>query len=138
MWKKIIFGAIALVLVVATSGWYYVFEYSKTHHRNVENEDAVVVTATQIVKEYESNEKSANTKYLNKAIEVKGVVEKKEKDQAGNTTLTLKSGDQFSNIFCTLKSGAPAVKDSVVIVKGVCTGFLSDVVLNDAVIESPR
>lgn len=138
MWKKIIFGAIALVLVVATSGWYYVFEYSKTHHRNVENEEAVVVTASQIVKEYESNEKSANTKYLNKAIEVKGVVEKKEKDQAGNTTLTLKSGDQFSNIFCTLKSGAPAVSDSVVVVKGVCTGFLSDVVLNDAVIESPK
>ena len=138
MWKKIIFGAIALVLVVATSGWYYVFEYSKTHHRNVENEDAVVVTASQIVKEYESNEKSANTKYLNKAIEVKGVVEKKEKDQAGNTTLTLKSGDQFANIFCTLKSGAPAVADSVVVVKGVCTGFLSDVVLNDAVIESPK
>lgn len=138
MWKKIIFGAIALVLVVATSGWYYVFEYSKTHHRNVENEDAVVVTASQIVKDFQSNEKSADAKYLNKAIQIKGVVERKEKDQAGNTTLTLKSGDQFANIFCTLKSGAPAVEDSVVVVKGVCTGFLSDVVLNDAVIESPK
>jgi hypothetical protein len=135
MWKKILLGAAALVVVLATSGWYYVFEYSKTHHRNVEDEKAMAVTAEQMVKDYQMNEQAANAKYLNKAIEVKGVILKKDKDQSGNMTLTLKSGDAFSNIFCTLKPGNYNLKDSVVSVKGICTGFLSDVVLNGVIIE---
>ncbi|MFB9842377.1 OB-fold protein [Mucilaginibacter ginsenosidivorans] len=134
MWKKIIFGVIAAIFVVAASGWYYVFEYSETHHRSVENEKATVVTATRIVKDFEANEASANARYLDKAIEVKGVILKKEKDQAGNTTITLKSGDPFANIFCTLKPGRYDLRDSVIVVKGICTGFLSDVVLNGAVV----
>lgn len=134
MWKKILMGVAALVVVLATSGWYYVFEYSKTHHRNVEYEKAMVVTAAQLVKDYQANEPAANAKYLNKAIEVSGVILKKDKDQSGNTTLTLKSGDAFSNIFCTLKPGNYNLKNSVVVVKGICAGFLSDVVLNGAVV----
>ncbi|HVW13785.1 MAG TPA: hypothetical protein VHB54_08190 [Mucilaginibacter sp.] len=133
--KKILLGLAALFLVVLSGGWYYVFQYSKTHHRNVADENALVVSAARIVKDYEANEKSANARYLNKAIEIKGVVLKKEKDQAGDITLTLKSGDPFANVFCTLKPGSkPRMHDSTIMVKGVCTGFLSDVVLNEAIV----
>ncbi|MBS1531415.1 MAG: hypothetical protein JSU01_14000 [Bacteroidetes bacterium] len=135
MWKKILFGAAIVVFAIAASGWYYVFEYSKSHHRRVEDENAFRVTAAQIVKDYETNEAAANTKYLNKAVEVKGVILKEEKDQAGNVTLTLKSGDPMTNILCTLKSKQFNGSRAVVVVKGVCTGFLSDVVLNEAVVE---
>ncbi|MBS1526809.1 MAG: hypothetical protein JST19_14230 [Bacteroidetes bacterium] len=133
--KKILLSAGALFLLVALGGWYYVFQYSKTHHRDVANEDAVVVSAARIVKDYEANEKTANARYLNKAIEIKGVVLKREKDQAGDMTLTLKSGDPFANVFCTLKPGTTLnPRASTVMVKGVCTGFLSDVVLNGAIV----
>ncbi|MGZ3835594.1 MAG: OB-fold protein, partial [Mucilaginibacter sp.] len=103
MRKKIITIALVFIATGAIGVWYYVFEYSKTHHRNVESEDATVITAALIVKDYEANEKTANASFLNKAVELKGVILKKAKDQAGNTTVTLKSGDPFANIFCTLK-----------------------------------
>ncbi|MBV8389682.1 MAG: hypothetical protein JO080_07780 [Mucilaginibacter sp.] len=135
MKKNIIWALIIVVVLGAVNIWYYVFQYSKTHHRDVTNEVAMLVTSAQIVKDFQSNEKMANAKYLNKAIEVKGELLQEDKDQSGNVTLTLKSGDPFSNIFCTLKPGLPLpIKGSMVIVKGVCTGFLSDVVLNNAIV----
>jgi hypothetical protein len=135
MKRKIILGGAIVLLLGAVNVWYYVFEYSKTHHRNVADEVALNVTSAQIVKDFQSNEKAANAKYLNKAIEVQGVLLQMQKDQSGNITVTLKSGDPFANIFCTLKPGLqlPA-KGSVIVVKGVCTGFLSDVVLNNAIV----
>jgi hypothetical protein len=135
MKKKIILIVFAFVFTIAFGTWYYVFQYSKTHHRNVESEDAVIITAAKIVKDYQTNERVANNYYLNKAVEVRGEVLKKNKDQAGNTTVTIKSGDAFSNIFCTFKHGISlGKKDSVIVVKGICSGFLSDVVLDDAVV----
>jgi hypothetical protein len=135
MKRKIVWGVVIVFLLGLVNVWYYVFQYSKTHHRNVADEVALNVTSAQIVKDFQSNEKGANAKYLNKAIEVRGVLLQDEKDQSGNITLTLKSGDPFSNIFCTLRPGLqlPA-KGSVIVVKGVCAGFLSDVVLNNAII----
>ncbi len=134
--RKKILAIIAVVIIIGAVGvWYYVFQYSKTHHRDVVNEDATIITAAQIVKDYQTNEKAANAAYLDKAIQLKGVILKRDKDQAGNATLTLKSNDPFANIFCTLKKGVTLSQtDSVVIVKGICNGFLSDVVLNDAIV----
>jgi hypothetical protein len=139
MKKKIILIALTFVFTSVLGVWYYVFQYSKTHHRNVESEDAVIITAAKIVKDYQTNETAANNNYLNKAVEVKGEVLKENKDQAGNMTVTIKSGDAFSNIFCTLKPGIRlGVKDSVIVIKGICSGFLSDVVLDDAVVVNRK
>ena len=134
--KKTCFLSVSGVILTGLFGlWFYVFQYSKTHHRDVETENATIITAHQIVSDFQKDEISADNKYLNKAIEVKGVIIKKGKDQSGNITLTLKSGDPFSNIFCTLKAGNNfRTEDSVITVKGICSGFLSDVVLNDAVV----
>ncbi len=134
MKRKIFIGAGLLIVLVLFSGWYYVFQYSATHHRSVDDETAINVSAVQLVKEYQANEHAANAKYLNKAVEIKGVIAKKDKDQAGNVTLTLKSGDPFAGVFCTLKNKQFDGRDSVVSVKGICTGFLSDVVLNGAIV----
>ncbi|MDO3627005.1 hypothetical protein [Mucilaginibacter sp. BT774] len=135
MKNKIVWALIIVVVLGVVNIWYYVFQYSKTHHRDVANEVATLVTSAQLVKDFQSDEKAANVKYLNKAIEVKGELLQENKDQSGNITLTLKSGDPFSNIFCTLQPGLPLpVKGSVIVVKGVCTGFLSDVVLNNAIV----
>lgn len=139
MRKKILTIGMVFIAIGAFGGWYYIFQYSKTHHRDVTSETATIITASQIVKDFETNETTANTNFLNKAIELKGVVLKKDRDQAGNTTVTLKSGDPLANIFCTLKPGIRLQKgDSIIIVKGICTGFLSDVVLNEAVVVNPK
>ncbi len=136
--KKKILTAITLVIIASAVGtWYYVFVYSNTHHRDVTNEEGIAVTAKDLVKEFQTNETAANNKYLNKAVEVIGEVSETKTDQAGNITIVLKSDDAFSNVFCTLKSGNPQPKQGAkVAVKGICNGFLSDVVLNEAIVKN--
>jgi hypothetical protein len=134
MKKKIFLSILFIVIAFAAGTWYYVFEYSKTHHRDVADEKGIAVNAAQIVKEFQTNEAAANTKYLNKALEVKGVVTEIKKDQSGNTTVSLKSDDAFAIVFCTLKTNQHPDIGSNIIIKGICTGFLSDVVINEAIV----
>jgi len=136
MKKKIFISGIIFIILFAVATWYYVFEYSKIHHRNVADEKGITIEATVLVRDFQKDETTANAKYLNKAVEVIGNLAEINKDQAGNTTLTLKSDDPLSYVFCTLKTKeALHVKDSSMKVKGICTGFLSDVVINEAIIE---
>ncbi|CAN5535416.1 hypothetical protein BH09BAC6_BH09BAC6_19260 [soil metagenome] len=135
MKKKIAGIALIILFAGAIGTWYYVFRYAKTHHRDVENETAIETTAGKLVRDFQTNETEANKIYLQKVIQIKGEVLKTDKDQVGNVTVTLKSGDPFSNIFCTLKPGFKNnKKNSVIVIKGICSGFLSDVVLYDGVI----
>lgn len=135
MKKKLVILFISLVILAGTGIWYYVFQYSKTHHRKVTDETAIVVSANAIVKEFQLNEVAANAKYLNKAVQVIGEVKEIKTDQAGNTTVTLKTDDVLAGVFCTLTSGSvPQSKTGTTLsIKGICNGFLSDVVLNGAI-----
>ncbi|MBC7722120.1 MAG: hypothetical protein H7068_08860, partial [Pedobacter sp.] len=135
MKKKIIMLAIITAVVGGMSVWYFIF-YKPTHFkRNVEDEQAINITAKQIVKNFQANEDSANKIYLNKAIAITGEVLEAKKNQDGKPTVTLKSDDSFSNIYCTLKDDAGQIQGgSTITVKGICTGFLSDVVIIDAII----
>lgn len=122
---------------MAAGAWYYVFVYAKNHHRIAAEETCIVISASNIVKEYQANESAANTRYLNKALQISGVVSEVKKDQIGNTTVTIKSEDPFASVFCTLAEkadAAAAVVGKHVSVKGICTGFLSDVVIAGAVL----
>ena len=75
--------AIAVVAISALGGYYYVFVYSKTHHRNVQSEKGIVIVADSLSAQFQANEKEANSKYLNKAIEVTGIIVSIDKNQEG-------------------------------------------------------
>jgi len=135
--KKKLIIAVLLVGVLSFVGVYYFVFYRPTHHvRDIASEDAIVVSAKDIVKEFQTNESVANTKYLNKVAEISGEVVEAKKDQTGKPTVTLKSDDSFSNVFVTLRGDKQLeVKGGATItVRGVVTGFLSDVVINDGIV----
>lgn len=123
------------IIIVALSGiYFFLFNTVSQTQRNLQNEKGITISAKTIVKEFQINEAAANAKYLNKAVEVNGEIAEVKTDQTGNFTITLKSDDAFANVFCTLKAGSMQPKAGTTItVKGICTGFLSDVVLNEAV-----
>jgi hypothetical protein len=103
--------------------------------RKVENEKGIEVTSVQLVKDYQANEAEANKKYLDKAVQVTGVVTEIKNNQDGKSTVTLGSDDAFTGVFCTLKEKPVNVTPaSTVIIKGICSGMLSDVRLREAVI----
>lgn len=135
MKKKIILVALLAAVLGGIGVWYFIF-YKPTHFkRDVTDEQAINITAIQIVKNFQANEDSANKLYLNKAIAITGEVIDATKNQDGKPTVTLKSDDSFSNIYCTLKDNSREIQGgSIITVKGICTGFLSDVVIIDAII----
>src|SRR5438270_13972445 len=103
--------------------------------RNVEDEKGIEVTSAQLVKDYQANEGEANNKYLDKALQVTGTVSDVKSNQDGKATITLASNDAFTGVFCTIKEKPPTLSPgSTVVIKGICSGMLSDVRLRDAVI----
>lgn len=135
MKKKLFLAALVLVVLSAIGVWFFVF-YKPTHFkRDVTDEKAIVVTAPAMVKAFQMDETSANQQYLNKTVQVTGQILEAKTDQQGNQTVTLKSEDGFSNVYCTLKEAVTGLETGKTItVKGICTGFLSDVVLIDAIL----
>lgn len=93
------------------------------------------ISAATIVNAFSDNEQEANKKYLDKVIDVKGKVADIKLEANGNTTLFLDSGNPLASVTCSFYNDEAASVKSVkkgdeVIVKGMCTGFLMDVVLN--------
>ena len=129
--------AIAVVAITALGGYYYVFVYSKTHHRNVQSEKGIVIQADSLSAAYQANEKNANALYLNKAVELSGTIVSIDKNQEGKITLILGSADSFSNVSVTLISTTPISQKigETITIKGVCTGALSDVIVTEGVVK---
>ena len=133
--KKILLFTVTIVAISVASVWYYVFVYSKNHHRNVAEEKGIVVTANEMNKEYQTNEQAANTKYLDKAVEVSGEVTEVGKNQEGKITVALKTDDAMSTVFCTLKDSTSSVQpNQAITIKGKCIGFTSDVRINEGIV----
>jgi len=135
--KKIIQYVLAIIIVVAIGGYYYVFIYAKNHHRNIQTETAISITADSLSAQFQADEKKANALYLNKAIIVKGTVLSVEKNQQGQVMIMLGNAGAFSNVSVTMAANTTAPIITVgetVTIKGVCTGALSDVVITDGAI----
>lgn len=133
--KKAILSTLVVIVLAVVCTWYYVFVYSKHHHRDVTGEKAILISASDIAKQYQDNETNANTAYLDKAVAVSGEVVETGKNQDGKTTVSLKTDDPMTTVFCTLKdSMAIAEVGKNIKIKGVCIGFLSDVRLKDGII----
>ena len=135
--KKIILYALVLILIVATSGYYYVFIYSKNRKFDMEHAESMNIKADELVKAFQENEANANKLYLDKVLLINGVVGATAKTQAGETSVTLSSSDPFSGVMATLDSTITSqvkVGDTIDI-KGFCKGFLSDVVITNAILQ---
>jgi hypothetical protein len=134
MHKKYKFTIIVLlVLLIGGSAAAY-FMWNKPH-RNVLNEKGLELSASQIVKEFQDNEATANTKFLDKAIQVTGIVTEVKSNQEGNTTVLLASDDPFTGVLCTFKQKEDGLTSGTsATIKGICSGMLSDVRLSEAVV----
>lgn len=103
--------------------------------RDVTNEKGIVLTAAQLVSEYQANESAANAKYLDKPIEVTGTIAEVKENQEGKTTILLSSNDAMTGVFCTLKNtDTSLIKGANITIKGICNGMLSDVRISEAIV----
>jgi len=129
---KIILGVIALIILGGVGYGLYVWNMPP---RDVSKEKGLEITASAIFDSFSTNESRANTLYLNKAIQVTGEITEVKKNQAGQIVVYLKSGDPIFGVNCTFKNDpGPLQKNSTITFKGVCTGYLSDVIINQGII----
>jgi hypothetical protein len=129
--KLIIAIVVLLFLVGGLVVKFYVFKKAET---SVASKKAdIVMESGDLVTNFENDEKSANAKYLNKIIEVKGVIDNIT-DTKADVTVYLKQKASTSGVVCSFdktvfQKNTVKIGDQVSI-KGICSGYLMDVVLN--------
>ena len=124
--KRIIIGGIVVVIMMAAIyAWYQ-------YNRTVEGLSAVradySINASVLINEFVNNEDSANKKYLNKILSVKGMIKNIESAQG---TIVLGDTADMSGVRCVLDSSAHSnagslQRGAIITVKGAITGFNKD------------
>ena len=129
--KKIIVLIMILAVGAASFGFYY---YNKPRTGVVGLKPAHSLTASALFDSYAADENASNAKYLGKVIEVSGTITSVETDDRGTMNITLDAGNEMSAVNCQIEKqdNMPDVsKGNAVVIKGICSGLLLDVVLVD-------
>ena len=130
--------ALFVVLFIAVSGILAaLILYNEKHPDMAKAKPDFVVTATVLQKEFEDNEAAASARYINKILEVSGTIVTITPTDSISTNISLKTGSDFSSIICTF----PAITDpskfktgDEIALRGECSGFLMDVLLNNCAV----
>jgi hypothetical protein len=129
--KKWFFAALLLAAVAATAGYYYL----NKPHRSVADETATLVSADSLFMAFATDEASANARYLNAVLRVEGVIKSVERNTENKQVVVLDAGDPMFGVNCTLEKEAEVKEGQTVVIKGICTGYLADVVITQGLIE---
>lgn len=87
------------------------------------------VSAEKLLADFEHNESEANKKYLDKVIEIEGLVIKKSISN-NKTSIYIDANNDLSNVIFQLKEDNNDIREGDKIkIKGICTGYLLDVIL---------
>lgn len=135
--KKIL---LFLLVLVIGGGAYGIYMYNKPH-KNMQRQGAdFELSASDLYSDFENDESAANTKYLDKIIQVSGNIREiiKEEDKV---SIILETGNLLGGITCELDDHSQHDISSLsegdqLILKGICTGMLMDVVLVRCIIIS--
>lgn len=131
---------ILIVLFIATIAIaFIVYQYTfRKVAPNVAHKKAdAELTAADLLEAFENNEQSANTLYLGKILIVSGTVESVSQDSL--PSIYIKDTTSLSGVICGFDQNTPDVsniqKGAEIRIKGICTGYLMDVILNKCSIE---
>ena len=123
------------ILLLAVLGGVFGFYMYNKPHKNMNSARAdLKLSAIQLFADFESDEVQANTKYLDKVMEVEGIVKEITQDENGMTTVTLEAGSEMFGVICQMDNLSKHKRTNFkegeqVKFKGICTGVLMDVVL---------
>lgn len=128
--KKSALILIIIVIGLGIGGWYVYTKYLNPPHRDIKEEVGIKVDAEKIFQDYTTDEKKADSIYLDKAVEVTGKIIEIGKNPENKTVVYLQTSDPIFGVKCTMEGDISLIKkgDDVKL-KGICTGFNSDVVL---------
>jgi len=138
--RKIIFYVFfSLLVIIGAAGIYIYREYNRSHRDTAELKPNYTISATELLKEFEIDEKSSNNKYWDKVLKVDGIIKELIKDEKGFYSVILGDTASLSSVRCSIDSlhsnkAASLQKGNSVAIKGICTGFNADELLGSDVI----
>jgi len=128
--KKTILFALVLGLIGAGAGTYLWFKpVEKIESMSTD----LTIPANELFTAFEMDEDAANGLYLNKVIEVTGIIKEVKSNENGLPAVIFETDDIVFGVMCEFESedGAAAIKvGDLLTIKGICTGKLLDVILN--------
>jgi hypothetical protein len=130
---------IGILFIIALSSLIIGYKiYNKPHVNVAEKSVDITITANILLADFSSDETKANAKYLDKIIAVKGMVTEVEFN-GEKAAISLQTSDDFGSVICYLteedsKNSAQIKEGQTIVLKGICTGFLMDVILVKCVI----
>lgn len=130
MMKKIIIAVLILIVIVAVT----VFKvYNKPHINVTKTAPDISIFYKELINEFEADENKANSKYLDEIIQISGPISKIALER-GKTIITIGEEELFGNIDCHMSSEEKDDFEKLKVgqeikLKGVCTGYLLNVVL---------
>ncbi|MCX6254429.1 MAG: hypothetical protein NTV31_08135 [Bacteroidia bacterium] len=118
------------------------YMYNLKHTDMAKAKPDFIIKASVLQKEFEDNETAASTRYINKILEVTGIIASVKPAVNNVLSISLVTGSDLSSVICTF----PAIADpskfrtgDEITLRGECSGFLMDVLLNNcAVIENKK
>ncbi len=139
MLRKIL-AIVAVLLLVGAAIVYGLF--NKKHDTAEDKTPVAILTADELYNQFNNDPEGSKTKYINQAIQVTGVVKAVKtitNTESSQIKIALQTSDEMglADISVILKDGEKAdqIKDgTTVVLKGICSGFNTDVELRQAVI----
>lgn len=139
--KNKLFIIITSILLLVNM-YYYVLPKFSSSEKNLSNTSPeLTLTANDLASNYTTNEKKSNVLYSGKVLEIRGII--KEITFLNNrTTIILNSSSKSFGVICDIhpnqqnKINQLKINGSVTI-KGICKGFLKDVILLNCTIDLP-
>ncbi len=133
---KIVLILIAILALAGAAAGFYLYNLKPKDLGKVKPD--FVVTSSELQSAFEENETAAVIKYVNKIIEVTGEIGSIEPGENNSVNISLKTNSSFSSVICTFPSGVDSGKvkeGSQISIRGECSGYLMDVLLNKCVIS---
>jgi hypothetical protein len=132
--KKVLLFLLIAVLIGAGIAAYL---WNKPHRTAEDEKPFATLTASALLTEFATNEPATTEKYREKVIQISGELMKATTDPSGNVQIVLQAGDEQNTVSVTLMNGASAPNEStgtMIEVKGICNGFLSNDLLGSEVL----
>ena len=101
----------------------------------------IKISATGLQKAFEDNETTANSIYLNKINEVKGIIGSVKEGEDNSLNVNLQTENPLSAVICTFQTSPDPSgirPGEEITIRGVCSGFLMDILLNNCVVVSSK
>jgi hypothetical protein len=130
---------IVIGLVAAAIGGFVAYKMWNKPHADASEMEGIKVTAIDLYKAFETNEQQANTTYVGKVLEISGAVAEIENTDSIARVIFSVPDATFGSVRVSIdkrhlddvKSLTPSQN---IVVKGFCSGFLTDVEIKDGVV----